>query len=66
MLARHNLHLDTGLMVRNVSEDPTARDALVKIAGKDQAPCFVVGGKPTHESKAIISHLVTAATDIPG
>lgn len=66
MLARQNLHLDTRLTVRNVSEDPAARDALVKVAGKDQAPCFVVGGKPLHESKTIITHLVTGATDIPG
>lgn len=66
MLARQNLHLDTRLTVRNVSEDPAAHEALMKAAGKDQAPCFVVGGKPLHESKAIISHLVTGATDIPG
>lgn len=66
MLARQNLHLDATLMVRNVSEDPAAREVLMKIAGKDQAPCFVVGGKPIHESKAIISLLVGGATDIPG
>ena len=66
MLARQNLHLDTRLTVRNVSEDPAAQEALVKIAGTDQAPCLVAGGKPLHESKAIISHLVTGATDIPG
>jgi hypothetical protein len=65
MLARNNLHLD-GLALRNVSEDSAARDDLVKIAGKDQAPCLVVGGEPMHENAAIIRHLVNRATDLPG
>lgn len=65
-LARQNLHLDGSLSMRNVSEDPAARDELAKIAGKDQAPCLVLGGKPMHENKEIISHLVGCATDIPG
>ena len=64
MLARTNLHLD-GVRIRNVTEDSGARDDLVKIAGKDQAPCLVVGGKPIQDSKEIIRHLVTGATDIP-
>jgi hypothetical protein len=62
-LARNNLHLD-GLALRNVTEDSGARDDLVKIAGKDQAPCLVVGGKPLHENAAIIQHLVSGATDL--
>src|SRR5262245_48416623 len=66
MLARQNLHLETRIQVRNVSEDPVAQGELVSIAGNDQAPCFVAGGRPMHESKAIIRHLVTGATDIPG
>ncbi len=66
MLARHNLHLDTRLTVRNVTEDVAARGELQKIAGKDQAPCLVIDGNPIHESKVIIQHLVSAATDIPG
>lgn len=65
-LARQNLHLDPRLTLRNVSEEPGARDELVKIAGKDQAPCLVIGGKPMQENKEIISHLVSRATDIPG
>ncbi len=65
-LARQNLHLESGLTLCNVSEDSAARDELVKIAGKDQAPCLVIGGKPMHENKEIISHLASAATDIPG
>ena len=66
LLARQNLHLENFLPVRNVSDDPDARAALLKIAGKDQAPCFVIGGDTLHDSKAIISHLVASCTDIPG
>ena len=66
MLVRRNLHLDDELKMRNVSENSGAREELVKIAGKDQAPCLVKGGKPIHESKTIISRLVTDASDIPG
>jgi hypothetical protein len=65
-LVGENLHLGGSLTVKNVSKDSAASDALVKLAGKDQAPCLVSGDKPIHESKAIIQHMVTVATDIPG
>lgn len=65
-LARQNLHLESSLTLCNVSEDQAARAELVKIAGKDQAPCLVIGGVPMHENVEIISHLVGRATDIPG
>ena len=65
-LARRNLHLESSLALCNVSEDPAARADLVKLAGKDQAPCLVIGGVPMHENREIISHLVSRATDIPG
>jgi len=66
LLARHNLHLDPRIPARNVTEDAAARGELQKIAGKDQAPCLVIDGKPIHESKEIIRRMVSAATDIPG
>ena len=66
MLARQNLHLDDRIPLRNVTEDSKARDELMKVAGREQAPCLVVGGKPMHESKEVIRHLVTCATDIQG
>lgn len=61
LLARDNLHLGKSLPVRNVSEDAAARDELVSIAGKDQAPCLVVGGSARHESAEIIGYLVSRA-----
>jgi glutathione S-transferase len=64
MLARANLHLEAKIPLKNVSEDPEARDHLVKLAGKDQAPCLVADGRAMHESKAIIAYMVTAASDI--
>jgi glutaredoxin len=66
LLARDNLHLQQALAVKNVSEDAAARDALVKLAGKDQAPCLVIGGKPLHEADDIIRELVGSVTDLPG
>ncbi len=66
MLALSNLHLDGKLTLRNISEDPAAREEIVKMSGKDQAPCLVVAGRAIHESKDIIARLVTSTTDIPG
>ena len=65
-LAMTNLHLAGSISTKNVTKDSAAMEDLKKIAGKDQAPCLVSGGKPIHESAAIIQHLVTAATDLPG
>jgi hypothetical protein len=66
LIARDNLHLQQTLTVRNVTEDAGARDELVKLAGKDQAPCLVAGGKVIQESADIIAHLVGTSTDLPG
>jgi glutaredoxin-related protein len=62
--ARDNLHLQQALPVQNVTEDPAAREQLKQLAGKDQAPCLVVGDKAMFESADIISHLVSRASDI--
>ena len=65
LIARDNLHLQDALPVSNVSEDASARETLVKLAGKDQAPCLVAGDRVIQESADIIAHLVGAATDLP-
>jgi hypothetical protein len=62
LLARENLHLEDRVPVKNVSEDPKAAGELEQIAGKGQAPCLVVDGKPMHESADIIRRLVGCAT----
>lgn len=55
--AVNNLHLAGDIPVRNVSDDSQALDDLVAVAGKGQAPCLVVGGKPMHEAAEIVSYL---------
>ena len=45
-------------------EDSAARNDLVRIAGKDQAPCLVVDGKPIQDSDEIVRYLVGSATDL--
>jgi glutaredoxin-related protein len=66
LIVRDNLHLREKLAIKNVSDDAAARDELIALAGKDQAPCLVVGGKPLHESADIIRHLVESTTDLAG
>lgn len=61
LLARDNLHLAAKLPVRNVTEDAAARSELVRVSGKEQAPCLVVGGAAKLESAEIIAVLRDAA-----
>ena len=60
LLAMDNLHLSGKVPVRNVTEDPAAKATLLRIAGKETAPCLIVGETPMHESKDIIRRLVDA------
>jgi glutaredoxin-related protein len=64
MLVRDNLHLQDAIPLRNVTDDAKAKDDLVRISGKDQAPCLVVDGKAVQESDDIVRHLVSGATDL--
>ena len=64
LIARDNLHLRERLPLKNVTQDAAALADLVTLAGKDQAPCLVTGGKPLHESADIIRYMVRAGTDI--
>lgn len=58
MLAMDNLRLSGKVAVRNITEDASAKELLVKLAGKETAPCLIVGETPMHESKDIIKRLV--------
>jgi len=64
MAALRNLNIQNDIPVRNVSEDQSALDELVGIAGKGQAPCLVVGDKARHEAADIITYLAQRTTDI--
>lgn len=64
MLARENLHLQDKLPLKNVTENPSARDELVKLTGKDQSPCLIVDGKPIQDSDEIVRYLTSHTTDL--
>lgn len=64
LLAMDNLHLSGKVPVRNVTEDPAAKATLLRIAGKETAPCLIVGETPMHESKDIIRRLVDAVSPL--
>ncbi|MCB9558041.1 MAG: redoxin domain-containing protein [Deltaproteobacteria bacterium] len=62
--ARSNLHLESAITVKNVSEDAAAKRELEGKAGKGQAPCLVTGDDVLHESADIIAKMTAAMTDI--
>ncbi len=64
LLALENLHLQGSVPVRNISGNREAEADLVRLAGKDQAPCLIVDGKVYQESDEIVQYLVTHATDL--
>jgi len=56
-----NLHLEDRIPVHNVSRDPAARERLLRLGGKDQAPALVSGGDVLYESRDIVAWLVERA-----
>ncbi|UCF66118.1 MAG: redoxin domain-containing protein [Acidobacteriota bacterium] len=64
MLARENLHLQPQVPLRNVSENPAAHEQLIRLTGKDQVPCLVVGGESIQDSDDIVRYLVSRASDL--
>jgi hypothetical protein len=65
LLARDNLHLESTLPARNVTDDAGALATLRELAGKEQAPCLIrPNGEPLLESKDIIAALAVAAAPI--
>jgi len=64
MAARINLHIESQVALKNVTEVPAALAELESLTGKKQAPCLVIDGEPKLESQDIIRDLVTRATGI--
>jgi hypothetical protein len=64
LLARDNLGLSERIAVRNVSDDEAARQDLVKLSGKEQAPCLVMGEETIQESADIVARLVEATAPL--
>lgn len=42
------------IAMKNIHDDPDARDELILIGGKSQVPCLVTDGKALYESLDII------------
>ena len=49
--------LDAQVPMRDVGQDPQAKQELVNVGGKPQVPCLVIAGKPMYESDAIVAYL---------
>jgi len=45
------------LPMKDIKKDPGAREELIRIGGKPQAPCLVIDGKALYESLDIINWL---------
>ncbi len=56
--ARENFHLADAIALKNVDEDASAKAELIKVGGKDQAPCLVVDGKPMYEADDIVKAMI--------
>jgi glutathione S-transferase len=65
LLALANLHLEKRCPVQNITESAQSKAALMKLTGKETAPCLVVDQKPMHESKEIIRYLVNRIAPLP-
>jgi len=55
-VAVDNLH-ETGLEIRNVSEDSSALAALKEATGSETAPCLILDGQPVLEADVIVRTL---------
>jgi glutaredoxin len=64
LLACENLGLSKRIAVRNVSEDPAAREALVRATGSEQAPCLVIEGEKIQESADIVRRLLETTAPV--
>jgi glutaredoxin len=64
MNACRNLHLENAVTIKNITEDASAKADLMKVGGKDQAPCLVVDGKPMYEADDIVKAMIDAVAYI--
>jgi glutaredoxin 3 len=47
------------IILKDIRQDKTFKDELIKIVGKNQVPCLIVDGYPMLESDDIIKYLDT-------
>ncbi len=48
---------DISITLKDISQDSSLKEELIKIGGKGQVPCLIHDGKPLYESDAIIKWL---------
>lgn len=60
-----NLKARSSLKICNVTEDAAAAGELEKGAGKNQAPCLMVSGKPMFEAGDILKYLADRLAPLP-
>lgn len=61
----HLKKLGKDLQKKDIDQDSSVKDELVKIAGKSQVPCLVIDKKTLHESDAIITFLSENINNLP-
>ena len=54
--------LDLRVRMRDIRQDASALETLVRVGGKKQVPCLFVDGKPLYESDDIIRYLEATFT----
>jgi len=59
----HEIHKTVPL--KDVASDIRLREELIKIGGKGQVPCLVIGSYPLYESDAIIQWLKAHQEELP-
>ena len=49
--------IDLEIPLKNIEDNPKAKDELLHLGGKAQVPCLFIDGKPLYESDDIIDWL---------
>ena len=47
----------TDIIYRDIHQDASAREELIRVGGKEQVPCLFIDGSPLYESDDIIAWL---------
>lgn len=45
------------VIMRDTVQDPSNKEELIRVGGKDQVPCLMIDGQPLYESMDIIQWL---------
>jgi len=51
--------------LKDIEEDPKAKDELLHLGGKNQVPCLFIDGIPLYEANDIINYLKEKKDNLP-